>query len=183
MTKKKKLIIVLGIVIAIALTYVCIWLLFYQFVCRPHITDNLTLNDTGIYKYGYFNAYEVKDNSDNYMLSVPKFLSFKFYGGMASGQFIDEDDTVSNPSGLDFDIVQLFDFNLIGNVKQYRFSITALKSQNGYKQNNNYLFILDRNGNLLNESELNSSGMSLYNDSVEDLQKIIEKEKEFFKIS
>lgn len=132
---------------------------------------------------GYSPANDVEYESNecsNYCLFVPRFPLFTFYFGQSSDINISEDGSQSNPTGSPFDFNMMADFNFFGKVDNYRFNINVWNDpENKYE---NCLIIVDVNGNLLNENDLTSKSINVYNDAKEEIISIINTCNDLFNI-
>ena len=178
---KKFLIAITASIIGVSAIYTAIWHGLYHLKWKPHITDDLIYMDE-LSAGTPFRFYEKTVGTDNYDLCVPRFPYYLLYGGFASAQDIGGDKPC-NPNGLDVDIMGNVYFNaLSGRVERYVFYISSYITTEQYEEGQNYAYELDSSGRLINQEELSTNALALYDHTKAELDSIMANENLFFNI-
>lgn len=191
---KKKLripIIITIVIIALIGAYSLSWLLFYQFVCKPHITDELKdVTDRDQLPFTYlYTDYEASMDQDrnHFYLTVPRFPCWNMSASGVSSYKLEtdsepimtEDGYTTYPhhtlSGTPFNIGVDIRFNVFGQPSE----IICHLSRSG-DDNTHGPFKLDESLNLLNDDELSSSDIKLFNEASEYIPYYVTTIKEKF---
>ncbi len=181
--KKKKAIKVICVVLSLPVLLTVLWIAYICFSINPHIIDESkvvleTKNKEGIHFSVYKPASSLEYNGndideDCYRFFKAKFLGFNSYILMRSTRaFEPETEKCFNPSGSKYDYSMNANVTVSGKIKKYRFNVVPY--ENGeLPYEKNCSFLIDKEGNLLNESELNEEEIQVYKDAYNELLTII----------
>lgn len=181
--KKKKAIKVICVVLSLPVLLTVLWIAYICFSINPHIIDESkvvleTKNKEGIHFSVYKPESSLEYNGNNvdrdcYRFFKAKFLGFNSYIIMGSTRtFESGSEKCYNPSGSKYDYSMMANITVSGKIKKYRFNVVPY--ENGeLPYEKKYSFMIDKEGNLLNKSELNEEGIQAYNDAYNELLTII----------
>ena len=193
MQKKKKALIIVLLVILFAILFYCIsWLYYYNSVCKPHITTELSYQEDEVATRYKCYVSEPDENYNRYFIFVPKFGNFTCYCSARSSVGIDKTDFIENPdgsieysntynmSGAAFDYSMIAEFQFNGEIKCYKFNVTSNSDDDKYAQA--AFLMLNESGDLLNEDSLTDKELEIFKDSYNDLVDIIKNANKTFMI-
>ncbi len=188
--KKKSIIITILLILIICALYAGTWLFYYLAVWMPHVTEDAH-HKIRKDKVSRTTAYEVApdDRYDSYSIIIPWFGSFHCYCTMSSAIGFDEDKFVIDEngeksysyhtmSGSDFDYNMTAPVKMNGKIDTYYFNVNPFTD----KYTGAAEFVLDKEGNLLNEEELSKKEIEMYQDASSELKAFIAKTQSIFNI-
>lgn len=193
MKKKKKAILftILSLFI-IVLLYIGVWFFYYCVLWMPHVVKEARYKiekDSVARKTAY--SIEPDERYDTYTISVPWFGSFNCCIKMSGAVGFDDDNYIINEegeigyplhtmSGSDFDYHMIAPLNWNGHIKEYHFNVTPYSEKSSLKYNSSAEFLINKNGELINESDLSPNQMEMYDEAYDEIKHIIEKANSCF---
>ena len=182
--KEKIIILIVSILLGGALLYSGAWLYYYYAVCLPHmpaesygfaIDEYLPQSSGG--------TYYTADIGDKYWFGcyyVPHFGNFHCSFTITTSTGIDDDHCIINEdgsvdyipyemSGSDFSVSMGGTFGFDGKFKDYGFNVSRVT-----ETHRGAYLVLNANGELLNEDELDAYGLALYREALPELMEFIE---------
>lgn len=188
MKKKKKAIVftILSLFI-IALLYIGVWLFYYYVIWMPHVVKEARYKidkDSVARKTAY--SIEPDERYDTYTISIPWFGSFNCSIKMSGAVGFDDDNYILKEdgdkeyplhtmSGSDFNYHMIAPLNWKGHIKEYHFNVTPYSEKSCSKYNSSAEFLINKNGKLLNESDLSQKQIEMYEEANTEIKEIIEK--------
>lgn len=190
MKKSKSIILkkILLVIVIILVVYAVSWFAFYFLTVKPHISDSskVTLYEKKALET-YYDSYIPNESIeytnkpyDNYIMYVPRLFSFSFY--VTAGTSINYDSKkgiYENPSGSEVSYGMTAHINPFGKIKKYSFRICEIDAKNGMLSTSTR-YIVDEDGNLLNEDNFTKDGIELFNTSKHDVCSMIENVNNLF---
>lgn len=171
-------------VLFFAIFYSAVWLIYYNKIVNPHITEYVVEEPQmeHLSTFDFHKVYAVSQPADKsaYCIFVPGFGSYSFYVGASSGQSID-DGVTKNANGSDFNFMLIAEFNIHGAIKSYKFNVMPVESERDYNLEAAF-FNLNENGELLNSNDLSENEIQLYNDAKQEMIEYIIHTKQYFAI-
>lgn len=177
-------------VLILVLLYASAWLCFYQFVCKPHISDDLTNmseSESTPFTVWYTDYQAPPDEMKNqFFLTVSKFGLWKLTIGGMSSVSVDTkappitlpDGTTTYPSysnsGTPYNLGIFIDYNIFGKIKKIKCRV----SKSG--DNNHSFFEVNESLDLIQKDTLTEEQIALYNDAKEYLPYYFETTKSKF---